>query len=75
MSNNKTEALRQKEIIRCVPMDNETDEVTKELQPVLNKRQIKERNHLNTLRQIQSLPKRTASLSVCMLLGVLSIEP
>ena len=41
-----------------------------------NKRHIKEleRNHLNALRQIQSLPKRTASLSVCMLIGVLSIE-
>ena len=42
----------------------------------LNKTQIKEleRYHLNTLRQIQSLPKRTASSSVYMLLGALPIE-
>ena len=42
----------------------------------LNKTQIKEleRYHLNTLRQIQSLPKRTATASVFMLLGALPIE-
>ena len=42
----------------------------------LNKTQLKdlERYHLNTLRQIQSLPKRTASSAVYMLLGALPIE-
>ena len=42
----------------------------------LNKTQIKEleRYHLNILRQIQSLPKCTATVSVFMLLGALSIE-
>ena len=41
-----------------------------------NKTQIKELEiyHLNTLRQIQSLPKRTATASVFMLLGALTIE-
>ena len=42
----------------------------------LSKSQLSEleRYHLNTLRQIQSLPKRTASASVYMLLGALPIE-
>ena len=42
----------------------------------LNKTQIKEleRYHLNTLRQIQSFPKRTATTSVFMLLVALPIE-
>ena len=42
----------------------------------LNKTQIKEleRYHLNTLRQIQSLFKGTATASVFMLLGALPIE-
>ena len=39
-----------------------------------NELQQLERYHLNTLRQIQSLPKRTASSAVYMLLGALPIE-